>query len=133
MRSHGAGALLAAMLVLTATDTAAQTVPPVLGSDLLRSCNALIAYATKGGELSVDVTSCAAYLKGLRDGVEAAMQRGDPERGFCAAAAKLDDMARAVVKYVQEHAESAQRPAAGEAVSALRRAYPCARKTAATG
>ena len=103
----------------------AQTVPPVVGGDLLRSCNALIAIADKGGDISVDATSCAAYLKGLRDAIDAQPVRTPTERLFCAGGVGLDDMARTVVKDLQERPESARRHAANEALAALGRAYPC--------
>ena len=105
----------------------AQSVPPVLGGDLLRSCNALIAYAKQGGEITVDATSCAAYLKGLRDAVETGA-RSQPDKPFCAAGASLDEMAVAVVKHLQERPDNARRHASGEALAALNRAYPCATK-----
>jgi hypothetical protein len=101
----------------------AQTVPPALGADLLRSCSALTAYAREGGEITADATSCAAYLKGLRDAVEAA--RNPADRPFCAVGAGLHEMAAAIVKHVQERAENARRNAATEAFDALARAYPC--------
>ena len=105
-----------------------QVVPPAAGSDLLRSCTALVSLATKGGEITVDATSCAAYLKGLRDGIDAS-GRPVPERAFCAAAASLDDMARAVLKHLQDQPENVRRHASGEAIAALARAYPCAKKS----
>ena len=100
----------------------AQTVPPAVGGDLLRSCNALIAYAKQGGEVTVDATSCAAYLKGLRDAVESARNADKP---FCAGGVSLDEMALAVVKHLQERAENVRRHASVEALAALNRAYPC--------
>ena len=105
----------------------AQTVPPAVGGDLLRSCNALIAYAKQGGEITVDATSCAAYLKGLRDAVEAS-SRAQPDKPFCAGGASLDELAIAVVKHLQERPESARRHASGEALAALNRAYSCVTK-----
>ena len=105
----------------------AQSVPPVTAADLQRSCSALVTYAAKGGELSADVTSCAAYLKGLRDGVEVAAQRTTAERPFCAEGVGLDEMARAVVKYLQDNPQNVRRLAVGEAMAALGRAYPCRR------
>ena len=77
--------------------------PPATGGDLLRSCNALLAYAKQGGgEVTADATSCAAYLKGLRDGVDAERVRNPEDKLFCATGVTLDDMARAVVKQLQE-------------------------------
>jgi hypothetical protein len=106
----------------------AQSVPPMLGSDLVRSCTALISYAEKGGPITVDATSCAAYLKGLRDGVETPGARAAADRPFCTGGAPLDELARIVVKHLQEQADSLRRQAAGEALGALARAYPCTRK-----
>ena len=130
MRSYQAGAvavaLAAAAVSASLPPARAQTVPPAMGSDLLRSCNALLAYATKGGELGADVASCAAYLKGLRDGVEGNAQRA-ATRAFCADAAGLDDLARAVVKHLEASPDTQRRPAAAEAIAALTRAYPCAK------
>lgn len=80
--------------------------------------------AEKGGDITADATSCAAYLKGLRDGAEAA-QRILAERPFCASGATLDQMARAIVKHVELRPENARRQAANEALSALGEAYPC--------
>ena len=99
--------------------------PPVLGGDLLRSCNALLAYAKQGGEVTADATSCAAYLKGMRDVVETAPVRKSADKPFCADGASLDEMALAVVKHLQERADNVRRPASGEAMAALNRAYPC--------
>ena len=97
--------------------------PPAVGGDLLRSCNALLAYAKQGGEITVDATSCAAYLKGLRDAVESS--RNPADRLFCAGTASLDEMALAIVKHIQERPENVRRQAAVEALAALNRAYPC--------
>jgi hypothetical protein len=108
-----------------ASPASAQTVPPAVGADLLRSCNALIAYAKEGGDITADATSCAAYLKGLRDAVEAVPSRSPADKPFCAAGAGLDEMARAVVKNLQDRDESVRRHASGEALAALNRAYPC--------
>jgi len=120
---------IAAALVCAAFCASAQTVPPAVGSDLLRSCSALVNYAAKGGEITVDATSCAAYLKGLREGVDAPTpSRSATERVFCAGGVSLDEMARAVVKHVQERPENARRQASAEAIAALVRAYPCAKK-----
>ena len=102
--------------------------PPGTGGDLLRSCNALLAYAQEGGDVTADATSCAAYLKGLRDGVEAERVRNPADKLFCAGNASLDDMARSIVKYLQEREENLRRNASTEAVSALNRAYPCTKK-----
>ena len=125
MRALRAGLLSISIIAVCASLASAQTVPPAVGSDLLRSCNALIAYAKEGGDITADATSCAAYLKGLRDAVEAAPVRSPPDKPFCAAGAGLDEMARAVVKHLQDRAESARRHASGEAFAALNRAYPC--------
>jgi hypothetical protein len=122
MRYARATILSLTALAACAPSALAQTVPPAVGSDLLRSCNALIVYAKQGGEITPDATSCAAYLKGLRDAVEAGR---NPERPFCAAAAGLQDMAAAIVKHVQERPENLRRNAATEAFDALSRAYPC--------
>ena len=105
----------------------AQTVPPALGADLTRSCGALIAYAKQGGEITVDATSCAAYLKGLRDAVDA-YSRTPVDKPFCAEGAGLHEMAQAVVKHLEGQPESARRSASVEARAALTRAYPCAPK-----
>ena len=102
--------------------------PPATGGDLLRSCNALLAYAKQGGDVTADATSCAAYLKGLRDGVEAERPRNPGDKVFCAANASLDEMARAIVKHLQDREENIRRHAATEAISALNRAYPCTKK-----
>ena len=129
MRRPAACFALAVTLTGHAAGAAGQSVPPAVGGDLLRSCSALIELATKGGEITVDATSCAAYLKGLRDGVDASLQpRGAADRPFCAGAAGLDEMARAVVKHLQERADSSRRHAASEAVAALSRAFPCTTK-----
>jgi hypothetical protein len=119
--------ILGAALGVLACGAWGQVVPPAAGSDLLRSCTALVSLATKGGEITVDATSCAAYLKGLRDGIDAS-GRPLPERPFCASTASLDDMARAVLKHLQESPDNVRRHAAGEAMAALARAYPCAKK-----
>jgi hypothetical protein len=121
--------LLSVTLIGLAPGAGAQSVPPIVGSDLLRSCAALLAYAEKGGPITVDATSCAAYLKGLRDGIDAPVQsRGPADRAFCASGAPLDELARIVVKHLQEQSDSMRRHASGEALVALARAYPCARK-----
>ena len=117
----------AAILAAPACLAWGQSVPPAAGSDLLRSCTALVSLATKGGGISVDATSCAAYLKGLRDGIDASA-RPVAERPFCAPTASLDEMAGAIVKYLQENPENTRRHASGEAVAALARAYPCVKK-----
>ncbi len=117
----------AVMLGAGACGAWAQSVPPAAGSDLLRSCSALVSLATKGGSISVDATSCAAYLKGLRDGIDAS-GRPVSERAFCASTASLDEMAGAIVKYLQENSENTRRHASGEAIAALARAYPCTKK-----
>ena len=117
----------AAVLVTCASGAWGQSVPPAAGSDLLRSCTALVSLATKGGGISVDATSCAAYLKGLRDGIDAS-GRPAAERVFCAPTASLDEMAGAIVKYFQDNPENTRRHASGEAIAALSRAYPCAKK-----
>ena len=106
----------------------AQTVPPALGADLLRSCNALIDYAKQRGEITADATSCAAYLKGLRDAMEASSSRNFPDQQFCAEGASLDDMARAVVGHLKDGSERVRRHASVEALTALNRKYPCAPK-----
>ena len=115
-------------MIVGAPAALAQTVPPSLASDLVRSCNALVTYASQGGEITIDATSCAAYLKGLRDAVEATAPRGSSERAFCTIGVPLDEMARAVVKYLQERPDSSRRPASAEAIAALTRAYPCGKK-----
>lgn len=121
-------ALIAALTCL-GYEAAAQSVPPAVGSDLLRSCNALVEFAGQGGQVTVDATSCAAYLKGLRDGVDAPSQaRSAADRPFCAGGAGLDEMALAVVKHLQERADSGRRHATSEALAALGRAFPCAKK-----
>jgi hypothetical protein len=125
MRAALARTLSIATLAACAGFARAQTVPPAVGADLLRSCNALIAYAKQGGEITADATSCAAYLKGLRDAVETAPARNPPDKPFCAAGASLDEMALAVVKHLQDRAESVRRHASSEALAALNRAYPC--------
>ena len=108
----------------------AQSVPPMLGADLSRSCAALVSYAEKGGPITVDATSCAAYVKGMRDAVDAPGQtaRSPGERAFCATGAPLDDLARMIVKHVREHPDRAGSPASGTAIEALAQAYPCKRK-----
>ena len=126
MRYAAVGIVCFALSAACAGPASAQTVPPALGSDLLRSCNALITYAKRGGEVTADATSCAAYLKGLRDAVEAT--RNPADKLFCAGDAGLQEMAAAVVKHVQERAENARRDATTEALNALGRAYPCAVK-----
>jgi hypothetical protein len=120
-----AGAIAVAALAPSAH---AQTVPPALGADLLRSCNALIAYAKQRGEITADATSCAAYLKGLRDAMDASSSRNFPEQQFCAAGASLDEMARAIVEHLKDRSESVRRQASVEALTALNRTYPCATK-----
>lgn len=120
--------LVAALFTGASYALHAQSVPPVMGSDLARSCSALVAYAEKGGPITVDATSCAAYLKGLRDAVDAYPQgRGGAERPFCAGTAPLDDLARVVLKHLLERPDGARRHASGEALEALSRGYPCAR------
>jgi hypothetical protein len=127
MRRASARLALAGSLAVFVSGAAAQSVPPAVGGDLLRSCNALIDYAVKGGEITADATSCAAYLKGLRDGVEApAPSRTVTDRAFCAPTAALDEMARVVVKHLQDRPEGTR--ASSEALAALGRAYPCSTK-----
>jgi hypothetical protein len=115
------------MLAAPACGAWGQSVPPAAGSDLLRSCTALVSLATKGGSISVDATSCAAYLKGLRDGIDVS-GRPVAERLFCAPTATLDEMAGVIVKHFQDHPDNTRRHASGEAIAALSRAYPCVKK-----
>jgi hypothetical protein len=113
------------MLVFTvATATLAQERLATTSDKLLAECLEALKIGQRDGTASsLEGRSCVAYVFGYADGVNTARTMG---KAICVPSnATAEQMARVVVKHLQEHRETLRLPREAGIQAAFASAYPC--------
>lgn len=130
---RGPGLVLAALLCAVLCSAAVKPAVAAPPSDLLRSCEAVIAGGRTAGARGVDIPRrglrCWYYMSAVQEMSVLVDQNGQPLLGICAPEkTTLLDYVRIFVRHVRQPGVKARQNAAAMAVEALGAAFPCGRR-----